>query len=85
MSKEKKIYVEKQTKAKTASEGINYIRAQAITEAINEGKISAKDLLTEIQPLMREYFHGKFTVAGQWMIMSMLNGQKFLLNIKEVA
>ncbi|MDE7301165.1 MAG: hypothetical protein K2N47_03250 [Clostridia bacterium] len=69
MSKEKEFRIEERAKA----------------DAANEGKIKASDLLTEIQPLMRDYFCGKFTVAGQWMIMAMHNGQKFLMKIEQVA
>ncbi len=62
--------------------GLNYDEK---TYANNEQKIKCEDLLTEIKPLLDEYFIGNFDMDEQAITYSMLNVQKFKLSIKEVG
>ena len=52
--------------------------------AVNEGTICAKELLEEIEPLLREYFIGGFELTAEAIILNFKNGQKFRLTVEEV-
>ena len=52
--------------------------------AVSEGAISAKDLLEEVEPLLREYFIGEFELTAKAINLNFKNGQKFRLTIEEL-
>ncbi len=54
-------------------------------EAMFEGKISAEDLIREIEPLIKDYFVGDFKITKEGLELKFLNGQTFILTISEKA
>ena len=56
----------------------------AIDYAVNEN-INPLQLLQEIEPLLKEYFIGKFEVENNALNMTFENGQKFKLVIGGVV
>ncbi len=52
-------------------------------EAMFEGKISAEDLVKEIEPLIEDYFVGDFTITQEGLELKFLNGQTFILSVSE--
>ena len=64
----------------------NYSEEQweAMLAAMREGKFDGMRILEEIQPLISEFFvcESKKTVEG--LLLTFLNGQKFLLTAKAV-
>ena len=55
-----------------------------ILTAENEGTITPVQLLQEIQPLLEDYFIGKFKIENNALNLSFKNGQTFRLVIGEV-
>lgn len=49
---------------------------EAIKVAVKEKRFSATDLIKEIQPLLEEYFLGKFTFEENALCCEFPNGQK---------
>lgn len=54
------------------------------TNCKDENKITAAQLVSEITPLIKECFICKTTGNGHAIEMTFVNGQKFLLIVKEV-
>ena len=52
--------------------------------AIMEKPIEANDLLAEVLPLLEDYFIGEFKLTDKYIIMEMLNNQKFKFSIEEI-
>ena len=52
--------------------------------AIMEKPINANDLLAEVLPLLEDYFIGEFKLTDKYIIMEMLNNQKFKFSIEEI-
>ena len=52
------------------------------SEAINESKVEAEQLLKEILPLIEECFEGEITCDSGAIIYSMPNGQKFYITAR---
>ena len=61
---------------------LNYTQDETL---INEPPINASDLLTEILPLLKDYFIGQITFDGENITYTLLNGQKFIISATEVA
>ncbi len=53
--------------------------------ARNEPPVTANEILTDIKPLLENYFNGAITFDGQSITYSLPNGQKFKLSAEEVA
>ena len=53
--------------------------------AKNEPPVAACDLLTEIEPLLVDYFKGEVSFDGKTLTYALMNGQKFKLSAEEVA
>jgi len=52
-------------------------------KAMFEGKISAEDLIREIEPLIKDYFVGDFAITKEGLELKFLNGQTFILTVSE--
>ena len=52
--------------------------------AIMEKPIVANDLLAEVLPLLEDYLIGEFKLTDKYIIMEMLNNQKFKFSIEEI-
>ncbi|MDE6474743.1 MAG: hypothetical protein K2L70_06555 [Clostridia bacterium] len=48
-------------------------------------KIEKQDLLLDLKVLIKEFYCGTFTNDGQSLLLNFFNGQKFALNIEEIA
>ena len=48
-----------------------------------EKQYAAKELLEEMSYLLEEYFIGKFNMIGEELRVELLNGQKFMISIRE--
>lgn len=66
-------YGEKNTTEKTANQ-----------MAAAEERFDSKSLLEEIEPLLREYFIGRFDLNCEAIILNFKNGQKFRLTAEEL-
>lgn len=53
---------------------LNYTQEK---EAKNEPPVTACDLLAEIMPLLKDYFIGQFSLDGEGIKYTLLNGQRF--------
>ena len=52
--------------------------------AKNELPIETQQLLSEIVPLIEDYFYGKVSLDGQRIVYEMPNGQTFFITAKSV-
>ena len=52
----------------------------ALFYAVNEKNITGKDIVEEIEPLLREFYHGSVELSGDCLIIRFLNGQVFRLS-----
>lgn len=57
---------------------------EALKLAATENKFGAQDLTGELLPLIESYFIGSFARDGKEIRLNFLNGQRFLLSIREV-
>ena len=64
----------------------NYSEEQweAMLAAMREGKFDGMRVLEEIQPLISEFFVCKSKKTAEGLLLTFLNGQKFLLTAKAV-
>ena len=62
----------------------NFIEKNANQMAAAEGKFTAKSVLEELEPLLKEYFIGGFELGEEEIILEFKNGQKFNLTVSEV-
>lgn len=53
-------------------------------DATLEPNFSPEDLLSEIHPLLTEYFRGNFEKSKNKILCSFLNGQKFEITAAEI-
>lgn len=53
--------------------------------AKNEPPISAKELLEEIFPLLKEHFEGKMVCTGRAINYIMPNGQEFIITARRIS
>ncbi len=53
-------------------------------EAESESKISATNLIEEIEPILGDYFHGRIERSGEWLIYRLPNGQEFKITATEI-
>jgi len=53
-------------------------------EAESESKISATNLIEEIEPILDDYFHGCIKRSGEGLIYQLPNGQKFVITAVEI-
>lgn len=51
----------------------------------NETTVTAKDLLEEIKPLLKDYFVGEISSADDGITYRLPNGQSFLIKVEEVV
>lgn len=54
---------------------------KAYLDACMEGRVTATEILQEIQPLLSEYFQGGNQMEGNALWISLPNGQKFKLEV----
>lgn len=52
--------------------------------AVNEKNITGTDVAEEIEPLLKEFYHGNVEPNGDCLIIKFLNGQTFKLSATEV-
>ena len=52
--------------------------------AVNEKNITGKDVAEEIEPLLKEFYHGNVELNGNCLIIKFLNGQTFKLTVNAV-
>ncbi|HIR30071.1 MAG TPA: hypothetical protein IAC90_05410 [Candidatus Coproplasma stercorigallinarum] len=64
----------------------NYSEEQweAMLAAMREGKFDGMRVLEEIQPLISEFFVCESKKTAEGLLLTFLNGQKFLLTAKAV-
>ncbi|MFR1632149.1 MAG: hypothetical protein ACLSU0_03165 [Oscillospiraceae bacterium] len=64
----------------------NYSEEQweAMLAAMREGKFDGMRILEEIQPLISEFFVCESKKTAEGLLLTFLNGQKFLLTAKAV-
>ena len=64
----------------------NYSEEQweAMLAALREGKFDGMRVLEEIQPLISEFFVCESKKTAEGLLLTFLNGQKFLLTAKAV-
>lgn len=64
----------------------NYSEEQweAMLAAMREGKFNGMRVLEEIQPLISEFFVCESKKTAEGLLLTFLNGQKFLLTAKAV-
>lgn len=63
------------------------MKNKALNEKIvakNELPVTAQQVLTEILPLLRDYFVGDFSYGGQGILYRLPNGQRFYIAAREV-
>lgn len=49
--------------------------------AVNEKNITGKDVVEEIEPLLKEFYNGNVELGGDCLIIKFLNGQIFKLSV----
>lgn len=52
--------------------------------AKNEPPVVACEILTELMPLLKDYFKGEVSFDGKTLTYALMNGQKFKLSAEEV-
>lgn len=52
----------------------------ALFYAVNEKNITGKDIVEEIEPLLKEFYNGNAEFSGDCLIIKFLNGQTFKLS-----
>lgn len=70
-----KNFVEKQTQQKNAAD----------VAALNERHVKPLEILQEIEPLIKEYFIGEFSLESNALKINLKNGQQFRLIAAEVC
>ncbi|HBN12360.1 MAG TPA: hypothetical protein DD415_01950 [Clostridiales bacterium] len=63
--------------------GRNKIEKNANQMAAAEGKFTNQSVIEELEPLLKEYFIGKFELSDEKIILEFKNGQKFCLTVSE--
>lgn len=62
----------------------NEEQREAMLAAMREGKFDGMRVLEEIQPLISEFFVCESKKTAEGLLLTFLNGQKFLLTAKAV-
>lgn len=71
-------------KMKTKGKELNREQIDALFYAVNEKNITGKEIIEEIEPLIKEFYHGNVEISGDCLIIKFLNGQVFRLSANAI-